>query len=649
MDILIPDEWLREYLITNAKPSQIMRYLSLCGPTVDRLQGKRKDTSYQIEVTTNRVDSASVLGIAREAAAILPRFGFTGRLKKIPQAKLSKFKKLDFHIKNNSSLCKRILAIKLSNVVIKDSPDWMKKRLEATGQRPLNNIIDITNYVMWEVGHPVHVFDYDKLTEKTIVVREADCGESLINLDGKKHILFGGEVVFDDGTGEIIDLPGIMGTKNSVVGPTTKNILLWIESVDAVKIRQASMAHMIRTQAAILNEKSVDPELGLTAILRAVDLYKKLANAQQSSDLFDLNETPFKTKVIKLNKGFIDKLIGVSLPKKDIKEYLTPLGFDVSWHASELQVRIPSYRAYDINIPEDVVEEIARIYGYHNLPSELMSGKIPGGLANPTFSFELKLKNLLSGWGGVEVYNYSLVPADWVEKNALKVANPLGTDSEYLRTNLRSSLMASAKANSGERDPFHIFEIANVYIPKKGNLPDEKMYLAGIFSNYDYRAAKGIIEALLTKLNINYHFAAEDSVYFEASKRVNILADSSKIGEFGVLDEGNYIYYEFEIEKLKSVSKPISRYIPLPKYPPQIEDLTLILPEKTRVGEVISSIKSQDKLIYSVELTEIFKDSYTFRIQYLDARKTLTDKEVEEIRNKILTDLKKKFGVTQKS
>src|SRR3989344_1681056 len=160
MDILIPDEWLREYLKTKASAKQIMRYLSLCGPTVDRIQNIGKEPIYQIEVTTNRADSASVYGIARETAAILPRFGFAAHLKTIPQAKLSKLKKLDFSMKNNSRLCKRILAIKLSNVTIKDSPQWMKKRLEASGQRPLNNIIDITNYVMWEVGHPVHVFDY---------------------------------------------------------------------------------------------------------------------------------------------------------------------------------------------------------------------------------------------------------------------------------------------------------------------------------------------------------------------------------------------------------------------------------------------------------------------------------------------------------
>ncbi|OGM21466.1 phenylalanine--tRNA ligase subunit beta [Candidatus Woesebacteria bacterium RIFCSPHIGHO2_01_FULL_38_9] len=648
MDILVPDEWLREYLETDAKPKEIMRYLSLCGPTVDRIHADGSLLTYQIEVTTNRVDSASIYGIAREAAAILPRFGFSAKLKPIPRIKLKEAEKLDFHIKNNPKLCKRILAIKLTDVTIRESPDWMKKRLFAVDQRPLNNLVDITNYVMWEVGHPIHVFDYDKLSEKTIVVREADRGESLISLDQKVHKLLGGEVVFDDGTGEIIDLPGIMGTENSVVGPDTKNILLWIESIDPVKIRQTSMAHMIRTQAAILNEKAVDPELGKTAILRATGLYKKLANAKVASSLYDLNENPFKGKEISLSKDFIDERIGVALPKEDVKNYLTPLGFEISWQLNTLKVKIPSGRAADINISEDIVEEIARIYGYHNLPSELMSGKIPQEIANPTFAFEQNIKKILKGWGGVEVYNYSMVPNEWVDNNALKLANSLGTDTEYMRTNLRASLIASAKLNSGETDPYHLFEIANVYLPKKDSLPDERIQLAGVFVNHSYREAKGIIEALLDELIVEAVFIPEDEKGFLPSKKVVIKSSGKILGELGILEDGNFIYYSFDIASFLDNFKQHKTFIPISKYPPQIEDITLKLPQRTRVSDLISSIKLFDKKIVKAELVDIFKDSYTLCLWYQHPQKTLTDGEVKAIREVLIKKLKVKFGVEHK-
>ena len=255
MNILIPHSWLSDFLETNAKPEKIAEFLSLCGPSVEKLEKVGDDWVYDIEVTTNRVDMMSVYGVAREASVILPQFGYQARLKKYNPDEINKFVshkinkfvsdeikgggKLDFKISNNPALCKRILAIKLENVELGPSPSWLSSRLSKVGQRPLNNAIDITNYVMWEIGHPIHVFDYDRLKRQKILVREAKKGESLTTLDGIKYNLNGGEVIFDDGAGEIIDLPGIMGTANTVVTPETKNVLLWIESIEPVRIRRA--------------------------------------------------------------------------------------------------------------------------------------------------------------------------------------------------------------------------------------------------------------------------------------------------------------------------------------------------------------------------------------------------------------------------
>lgn len=643
MNILIPHSWLTEFLETNAPPKKIAESLSLSGPSVEKIEKAGDDWVYDIEVTTNRVDVMSIYGVAREAAVILPQFGYIAKLKPYIPVKTEGRHELDIKIVNDPKLCRRILAIKLENVKLGPSPQWLSSKLRKVGQRPLNNAIDITNYVMWEIGHPIHVFDYDSLGNKKIVVREAKKGETLITLDKKRYRLEGGEVVFDDGTGEIIDLPGIMGTANTIVTRKTRNVLVWIESINPGRIRSASMGLAIRSQAAILNEKRVDPELGLPAISRAIELYQKVTQAHLASRLVDIYPNPYKIKKIKTTKAFIDNRLGINTSKVKIKKILDELEFTASWKGNHLELEVPSFRTHDISIPEDIIEEVARIYGYHNLPSELMQGSIPNPLKDAPFAFEMKIRNILKGWGSTEVYTYSLVPKEYVEKNALKIKNPLGAESEYMRTTLSSSLIAAAKQNSGETEPFHLFEMANVYMPRGGDLPKENMTLAGIFANYEYREAKGIVESLLEELNIKASFIQKDSKDFLPNQRIEIKRNGLVLGQFGTFESG-YIYYEFSTEQLKTSSSPVSTFKPIPKYPAQIEDITLVLPERTRVGNLIQSIKSVSKLINNVELTDTYRDSYTFRIWYQHPRKTLTDKEVEKIRKIILKEIKKKFG-----
>jgi phenylalanyl-tRNA synthetase beta chain len=646
MNIYILDSWLREHLKTDAKPRDIAKYVSLCGPTFDRTEKYNNDWLYDVEITTNRVDAMSVYGIAREAAAILPQFGIKARLKPLKINKITQKKDIGIKIVNDEKLCHRILAVKLEKAKLGNSPKLIQKRLIAAGQRPLNNAIDITNYIMWEIGHPIHVFDYDKVG-KNIIVREAKKGEKITTLDNKTYQLMGGEVIFDNGKGKIIDLPGIMGTANSVVTKNTKNLLLWIESVDPTKIRYASMGLSIRSQAAILNEKSVDPELGLTAILAASELLQKTTQAKVASRLVDIYPNRKKTKTLKTDINFIQDRLGVEISKTQISDILKSLEFEPKWKENQLITTVPSFRNKDVGISEDIIEEIARIYGYHKLPSEIMKGEIPVGNYDSPFKFENRLKEYLCATGGNEVYTYSLVPKNWVDQNALRLKNPLGTDTEYLRTSLLSSLVDAARKNRHEKNPFHLFEVANVYRPRKGDLPEECMMLAGVFFDFDYREAKGIIEGFLENIRINASLELDEKKYFKPSHYLSIKVDKETIGELGVL-ENDLIYYEFEVEKLRKKSKPHSAYKPIPKYPAQIEDITLILPERTRVGDVVHSIKSSDKLISKAELVDIYKDAYTFRVNYLHPNKTLTDLEVEKVRGKMLKQVKKKFGATLK-
>jgi len=651
MNIQIPYSWLREYLETNAKPKDVANILTSCGPTVERTIRKGNDYIFDIEITTNRVDLMSIYGLAREASAILPQFGFSAKLKPLRTTPIKSKKELGIKIVDKNSLSKRTLAIKLGNIKLKPSPNWLKEKLIKVGQRPLINAVDITNYVMWETGHPIHAFDYDKLKTKTIVFREATKGEKLITLDNKRHILNGGEVIFDDGEGRIIDLPGIMGVKNTVVNKQTKNVLLWTESIKPAKIRYASMELAIRSQAAILNEKNVDPEAAYPTMLRAIELFQQLCDAKIKSELVDIYPKRYKPKTIKLGVEFINQRLGISLKPKDVKNLIERLGFTIKINKREIIISVPSFRYPDITLPEDIVEEVARIYGYHNIPNQIMSGALPQRLKDSPFDFEYKLKQLIKLLGGSEIYTLSLVSKEWVDSNAIKLKNPLGKDSQYLRTSLMPSLINAADENSNEKDPFFLFEMANIYLSnKKRNdsmLPLEKMIIAGVLINYQYRKAKGIIEKLIDTLNIKTKLIPEDKQGFGAGKRLAIYHNKDLLGEFGITETGP-VYFELDVKKIRKYHQEYSTFKPLPKYPAQIEDITLSLPERIKLGNLLSSIKKSDSHLSKVELTDTFEKSATFQLYYQDPKKTLTDKEVEKIRNKILKEIKNKYGAIVK-
>ena len=645
MDILIPDEWLRDFLKTKANEKQIAEYLTLCGPSVERVE----NSVYSIEVTTNRVDSASILGIAREAAAILPQFGLKASLHSIKLSSLN-FRGQTSYLKAevDELLCPRFTAVLIRDVKIKPSPGWITQRLLAVGVRPINNVVDISNYIMHELGQPVHTFDYNKIKGSKMLLRASKPGERLTTLDGKNHTLPGGDIVIEDGSGRLIDLAGIMGGENSAVDEKTKNILLFVQTYNPVNIRKTSMSLSHRTEAAGLFEKGLDPELVTSAVARGIELFIKLTQGKPDKEILDIYPRPYKPKTIKTNLGFIENQLGITLSKGKVTGILNALGIATEWRADTLEATIPSYRLGDISIPVDIVEEVARLYGYHKLPSMLMPGDIPEPPQNTPFPFEKRVKEILAGWGAAEVYSLSLVPNEYIgNQPALRLKNPLGVDSEYLRISLMPSLVYAANQNRA-KDPFHLFEMANIYTPRRGELPDEKMVLAGIFYKTDFREAKGVIEALLQKLNVQAKFSQNEKAHYSPSKYLEVISSGKSIGEFGVLEDENLIYYEFDMNLLRHVGLTTSTFTPIPKYPAQIEDITLDLPERTKVGDVLQGLRTASKLVSHVELGDVFKNAYTFRLHYLDPEKTLTDEEVAQLRKTVLNRLKEKLGATLK-
>ena len=583
MNISIPHSWLKEFLTTDAPPQKIAECLSLCGPSVEQLEKTKDDYVYHLEVTTNRVDMMSVLGIAREAAAILPQFGYKARFKTsgtLPE--VDQTGSFPLEIKVNHQLCPRFSAVVINNVTIKPSPPKIKERLEKSGIRSLNNVVDISNYLMRAYGQPVHTFDFDKIKDK-MILRLSRKGETLTTLDGKTFTLPGEDIVIEDGSKRLIDLCGIMGGANSAVDANTKKVLLFVQTYSAKHIRRTSMILGQRSEAAQIFEKQPDPEQIMSVLLKGIQLFKQLTGGAQSSKIIDIYPQPDKPKSVTAPLQLIKERLGVEITQPEVDKILKSLGF--------INNQVPSWRAKDINIPEDIVEEVARIYGYHRLPSQIMATAIPTNYPETNFYLEQQIKHWLVGFGLTEIYTNSLIGQNY--PGQLKIKNALSTDWQYLRNSLIPS----------HTQTFAAFEIANTYHPRPGRLPEERLQL--IISGFsDFAKLKGIVDALFAKLHLPVSAA--------------LTATTAVI----------------DLEPVLKRARLYPHYRPVSTYPAIVEDMTFTLPQRTYLGPVIQAIKTVDRLIISVRLYSLFENNFTFRITYQSQAKQLSAAMIAPIRKK---------------
>lgn len=648
MNIKILDSWIREYLETEATVAELRKALSLCSVSVERIEKVRDDIIYDIEVTTNRPDLMSVIGIAREAAVVLPQFGIPAKFKQLKTKNIpSNRLKSDILIENNPKLVNRILAV-VMDVNIGESPEYIKNRLEATDIRSLNNIIDVTNYVMREIGHPTHVFDYDRLfptgeTSRKLIIRESKPREKLKTLDGVTHELPGGDIVAVNSKGEIVDLLGIMGTENSVVTDQTKRILFFLDNNNPLFIRKTSMKLGIRTEAAILNEKGVDPELMEDAFLRGIELFKNIASGKIISEIIDIYPNKPQECKFTVNTDHIRSVIGVDIKDTQIKSYLKDLGFEPVLGNSTVLVKVPTWRLGDVSIEEDIIEEVARIYGYHNLPSVLppVSSDQIYRLDDDSFYWEKRVKQALKYWGFTETYTYSMVSKDLLETpidQALKLKNPLDEDHLYMRQTLIPSMLQVVHDHP-QVDNINLFEIANVYTPRKNDLPDEKLHLGIVVKkdNVSFFELKGLVEQIANDLGIEVTFSQSDR-----GDGANILVSKQKIGNIEML-ENEIANIEIDFTKLLVHATTTKTYTPIIKHPPIIEDLRVQLPPVVTYEKVVSTIKKQSNLVKEVSLLDIYEDKKTFRIVYQHKNRNLTNEDVSDIRNKIIISIEKEL------
>lgn len=671
MNIIIPHSWLKTLLETKEHPRLLAEKLSLSGPSVEKIENRGEDFIYNIEVTTNRPDTFSVWGIAREIYSILRFHKIPVKLKSLVGTNiLPKLEtgELPLTVKiEKEGLCPRFSAIILDDVTVKPSPDWMQKHLELSGIRSLNNVVDISNYLMLELGQPMHTFDYDKIQSANMILRESKEAEEIVTLDGQIRKLPQGAIVIED-KGRLIDLCGIMGGENSQIEERTKRVLLFVQTYDPARIRKTTQEIGLRTDASTRFEKGLDTEGTAQALNRAVWLLKELSGAKVASKIIDIYPHPYSPKTVTLEKKKLDQYLGVNIPFLAAKNILETLGFEVSTTSSQIKATVPSFRALDIEIEEDLIEEVARIWGYDRLPSLLPAGEVKIGRSN-IFYWEDRVKDYLKYQGFFEVYSYSMISRSDLEKvglsenQALKIRNPLNLDQEYMRPTLLPSFLKIIASNQGRDDTFKFFELANRYEPSKNyKQPRELFSLAGISHNLssqndDFYVLKGTLEGLFDDLGVKANFNQKDIPNLVKGQTAIISAGEKEIGRIGKVDpkvakafgvEGNVHVFGLMFEELASLAKLTKKYSPISKYPKVVEDLSMIIDDHVEINNVLEVIrKSSGKLLKKVDVFDIFKDSkiglhkksVAVHLVYQSQNHNLEGKEVEEIRKKIIETL----------
>ena len=477
MNILIPDSWLRKFLITKATPEQLQKCVSLCGPSIERINMVKDEPVYDVEITTNRPDAMSVFGVAREASVILPRFGIKAELIDDPYAIDTKLETKhlrpteikQIHIETNSELNPRWTSIILDNVYATDSPKWLQDLLTKAGIRPINTIVDVTNYLMIGFGQPCHAFDYDRIGKKKGIpwmkLRASKKGEKLKTLDGKSHTLWGDDIVIEDGTGKIMDLCGIMGGESSSITKDTKTIVLFIQTYEPVHIRKTMMRLSQRTDAGSLFEKGTDSELVLPVLLLGIELLQEIAGGKIASIITDIYPKPYKPNTVSCTRTKLNTYLGSPLEAKQIKDILVSLGLMPTIKDSTVEVIVPSFRR-DIEIDVDIIEEIARIYGYHNIASTLPASAPPVIIADPQLYWEQEIKIRLRDWGFTETYTYSMISEHLMDTFALdkskayKISNPYSNDWVYMRPTLVPSVTSVLKQNIHNKESLKLLNSA---------------------------------------------------------------------------------------------------------------------------------------------------------------------------------------------
>ena len=652
------------------------------------------DAILNIDLTPNRPDCLAVVGVAREVAALtggaVREPGHTYEDTGEPASERASVEIAD------PDLCFRYVAGVIEGVRIGPSPRWMQERLIAGGMRPINNVVDITNYVMLEIGQPLHAFDLGKLRGSKIVVRRAKKGETMVTLDGAERSLTTDMLTIADGERPVA-LAGVMGSQDSEVTEETQTILLESANFQPVNVRRTAARLKSRTEASTRFEKGLSPELVMVAARRAMKLFVEIAGGRALHGLIDVYPTPAPEVNIELTRKRLAQVLGIDLPTSQVRNALTSLGFGCHWQPPELyQVRVPYWRT-DVRIPEDVVEEVARIVGYDEIPMKNLGGEVPPSVHEPRQELRERLRDAFAAAGMQEVITYSLTtlealqpvvsPDELAAAPPLAVAQPMSADYQYLRPTLRASVLKALAANARHREgELALFEVARVYLPQHDaghddisgqaaseGLPVEQEHIVGVVTGQredrwgrpsgeavDFYDAKGYVQAALQTLDIVATFQQAEAFGLTPGRTAEVLIEGWRVGTIGQvhpsvaaafdLDQDIYLF-EIVVDDLISLVRSDRRAQAVSRFPPVVHDLALVMDRHVPSDRPQALIEDHE-LVRRVQIFDVYegeriapdKKSLAFSVTYQASDRTLTEKDVSRARRAILKRLERELG-----
>lgn len=633
------------------------------------------DAVMEFDLTPNRKDALSIIGAAYETKAL-----YGGEVKQPAMDLTETGEAADVSVRNEDSEAVPYYALRVvKDVEIKPAPTWMQIRLIKAGIRPINNVVDISNYVMLEYGQPLHMFDYDQLGSKEIVTRFAEAGEKMTTLDGKERTLEGSDIVITNGK-EPVALAGVMGGDFSEVTEGTTNVIIESAVFNPVSIRKTSGRLNLRSEASSRFEKGVSHEFVMPALERAAHLLEAYAGGRVQKGINSDGALDTSDSVIKTSRDFINNRLGMHLETSDIEETLSKLGLETAVSGDELEIHVPSRRD-DLQIPEDITEEVARIYGYDALPSSLPKFETitPGKLTDAQEKHRI-IRHQLESLGLSQSINYALTSeekaAQFTDRpEALRLMMPMSEDRAVLRNSLVPHLVDNVVYNtSRQQKDVQLFEVGRVFISKGQDVqPEEVEKLAGILTGRmnntdwlgshvpaDFYAAKGILDSVFEKLgltsDINY-VPSEGYPEMHPGRTADITLGGEYIGFVGELhpkyerdhDLDQTIVFEVDLDALLAVKSGTIEYEVLPKYPSVSRDIALVADRDVTAGTLVDIIENAAEKylidvyvfdVYEGENIEADKKSVAIRLTYLNKEETLTDEAVEEIHQPVLEALK---------
>ncbi len=646
------------------------------------------DVILDLDITPNRPDCLSVIGIAREIAVL------TGESLRLPEVRyreteksIDSFASVDIL---NPDLCPRYCASLVTGIKITSSPSWLQQRLNGYGMRPINNVVDITNYVMLEYGQPLHAFDYDRLRGRQIIVRRARNGETITTLDGSKRTLNADTLVIADKEGAVA-VAGIMGGLDSEVTDRTDAILLESANFNQAAIRRGCSHLQFQNEASVRFDKGLNSDLPLVPLKRATQLLLELAGGKAAKGIIDVYPGKSQPDVISLTTREVKRLSGSKVSIGEILKVLKALGFECREgdSSSQILVSAPYWRS-DVRCSADLVEEVGRIIGYDKVPMTRLSAPLPPQKSKLSLEarqgdLKDKLRSILTGFGFQEILTYSLVSVEKLQKlspklelkiSPLKVANPMTKEQEYLRTSLRAGLLATLAHNQKfEQAGIRLFEIGKVFLRQGKDLPEEKEMLCALLSgtrgelswqadkeSLDFFDAKGLAESLLKQLGLKASFGDSDDEGLFPGRGANIVIGEDRVGVLGELHpkvtqafelSDVACLVEIDLKKLLTKTTGMKEYQPIPRFPSATRDIALVIDEQVSYGTVENIIRSFP-LVTTVTLFDLYRGeqiaegrkSFAIRIVYQSPSRTLTDEEVDQTQEQMLARLHQELGAT---